>query len=214
MGILGKLFATPIEVYEGLLDVYKKAGLDAELLPKDSPETIEGSPSIKVTGRDVELVQIKSPTRGIMQKGGGTSIGTPGLTRSKKTTWPKLRFHHIVRGLEGQRPEDVKAKLKASTKGLVRKKVLDVTWEGGRLAEALKADGDLKKELIDQGATDIEVTPDEKNDCIRVEYKAKVKNIVEKKGMFIKKTKTRFEDLPSIEVFNICDRIVGHVKAV
>ena len=214
MGILGKLFATPIEAYEGLLDVYKKAGLDVELLPKDSPETIEGSPSIKITGRDVELVQIKFPTRGIVQKGGGTSIGPPVLSRSKTTTWPKLRFHHIIRGLEGRKLEDVKAKLNASTKGLVRKKVVDVTWEGGRLAEALKADGDLKKELIDQGAADVKVTPDEKNDCIRVEYNAKVKNIIEKKGMIVKKTKTRFEDLPSIEVFNICDRIVGHVKAV
>jgi hypothetical protein len=213
LGILGKLFATPIEVYEGLLDVYTKAGLEAKLLTKDSPETIEGSPSIKVTGRDVELVQIKSPTRGITQKGEGLSLGGP-LERSKTITYPTFRFHHIIRGLKGRRPEDVKVKLKASTKGLIRKEVVDVTWDGGRLAEALKADVDLKKELIDQGATDIEVTLDEKNDCVRVEYRAKVKNIVEKKGMFVKRTKTRFEDLPSIKVFNICDRIINHVKAV
>lgn len=212
MSFLGRLVGTPIELYQGMVDVYTTGGLNVQLLPKDSPEAFDGGPTIKVTGRNVELVTIRFKS-GSMNKGRGLEIG-PSISGGKELSKPKFDFHHIVRGLAGKSPDDLKAELKASTKGLIRKEVVDVTWEGGRLAAALAADTDLKRRLMEHQASEINVSADEKNNCIRIEYPAKVKDVVEKKGFIVKETTTRFEELPPMGVFEICDSIAAKAKSL
>jgi len=210
MSFLGKLFSTPIELYQGMVDVYSTGGLKVQLLQKGDPEAFDGGPAIKVLGRNIEFVTIRFKS-GAMNKGGGMEI-SPTATMSKKSSKPKFGFTHIVKGLAGKRADDLLAELRASTKGLISKEVVDVTWQGGRLAATLEADADLKRRLIGQQASGVSVAADEKSDCIRIEYDAHVKDVVEKKGFIVKETVTRFEELPPMEVFEICDQIAQKIK--
>ena len=210
MSLLGKLFSAPPEVYQALLNVYAAGGLSAQLLQKDDPAAYEHTLTIKVAGRYVELVTIH-PKSGV-SKGGGMSVG-PSISKSSSSMKPKFSFYHIVRGLAGRNPADLKAELKPVTKGLISKQTVDLSWEGGRLAATLNSDSELKKQLLQQQASEVSVSADEKNDSVRIEYVAKVKDIVETKGFIVKETTTRFEELPPMGVFEICDKIAGYTKS-
>jgi hypothetical protein len=210
MGILGGLLAVPDSVYQQMVDTYRGAGVSAEFLPKGNQETVEGTPCIKIVGQDINLVMIRA--RG-MQKGGGFSIG-PSISSSKQTTWPKFHFDHLVRGIRGRNPSDLAAELRATTKGLIQKKVVDLKWEGGRLAGVLNSDAGLRDELLRNQVEEVKTETLEKIDCVRIEYTAKVKNIVEIKGVIVKTADTRFENLPPIEIFRICNTIARHTTSV
>ena len=211
MSFLGKLFSAPIEVYQALLNVYVAGGLNVQLLQKDDPGAFGHEHTIKIAGRNVELVTIH-PKSGV-QKGGGASIG-PSFSKSSQAMKPKFSFNHIVVGLAGKNPADLKVELKPVTKGFLSKETVDLSWEGGRLAATLNADPELKRKLLEEQASEVSVSADEKNNAIQIEYVAKVKDIVETKGFVVKQTTTRFEELPPMGVFEICDKIAGYAKSV
>jgi NAD+--asparagine ADP-ribosyltransferase len=49
----------PIEVLEPLLKQYQNAGVSANLILKESEETVGKTPAIKVDGKQFDLVQTK-----------------------------------------------------------------------------------------------------------------------------------------------------------
>jgi len=211
LGLLERV-PIPIEVLESLLDQYQNAGVDAELLPKDSKEAIAGKPCIKVEGKQFDLVYVTFASGMIHSaKGGFFEPGT--IKVDKKTSWPVLRFHHIIKGLEDRSEEDVKTELRAEKKGLLKKKLVDVSWEGA-LSEKLNSDSDLKRRLLESETDNMKIEPDKKNDCIEITLEKKIALTAETKGVFFGKTKMRAEDLPSMEVFDIVNKIAGYVKSV
>ena len=136
------MFGIPTEVFRDLLKHYQNAGLNAVLLEKDSPETIEKETAVKIGGRKFDLVILKFAGGSL---GAGTGGGF-GPTVSKKVTKSpmKLGFHHVVKGMGKRSENDLKAELKAKKEGFISKKLVDITWEGGKLADLLNGDAELR----------------------------------------------------------------------
>jgi hypothetical protein len=97
-------------------------------------------------------------------------------------------------------------KLKAETKPVkVRKEVVDIMWEGGELAQTLNSDANLRdtlhhmkeRHLYGQCLT---IKPDRELQCVR---------IVPKRGYYSPKAA-----FPSIEAFQVCDRIAQHIRSI
>ena len=65
-------------------------------------------------------------------------------------------------GIENQ----IRARMKIQTKGLIRRTVVDFKWVGGELADELNRDDALKEQLLQQLKTDVrdsvEISPDKK----------------------------------------------------
>ena len=206
------LFGVPIEVLQSLLTHYQNAGLDAQLLPKESKETVEGKPCIMVKGKHFNLVQVTF-ARGTIGSSRGGFFG-PVIKQEKRTSYPVLNFNYIIKDVGRKNEKDLVAKLKAKKEGLIKKKLLDVYWEGGALARKLNLDGRLKDRILKAGTDNLEVKPEIKHDFIKITHQKKIALIAETKGVILGKTKMRAEELPPVETLNIIDEIVSHVKSL
>lgn len=206
------MFGIPKEVFRDLLKHYQRAGINAVLIQKDSPDTIDKKTAIKIGGRKFDLVTLKF-AGGSMAGGKGGGFG-PTISKKVTKTHPKLRFHHIVKGMGTMSESDLKAEAKEKKEGFISKKLVDVRWEGGKLAGLLNNDAELKKMIMRTGSSSLKVEPDRKNDCLRIIHEKKIAMVVESGGAFVKKTETRAENFPPIETLGIVDRIAEHVKSI
>ncbi len=195
--------------YDDLLQHYQDGGLDAELLEKDSPETIGKKRAVKIGGRDFDLV-IPRFFRGVSRSSHEAELFA--ITKSKSKGMQVIRFHHIVRGLGGRNEGDLNAKAKPKWKGLRKKEILDVHWEGGRLASALNGDADLKTMILKNRTAPLKVRADPKNDVLRIIHEKKIFLIVEQSGF--RKAKKRAVGFPPVEALDAIDRIAQHAQAV
>lgn len=206
------MFGIPKEVFRDLLAHYQNAGINAVLLEKDNPETVDKETAIKINGRNFDLVILKF-AKGSMAVGRGGGFG-PSISKKVTKTHPTLQFHHIIKSMGNRREDDLKVEMKEKQKGFISKKLVDIEWKGGKLAGLLNGDADLKNMILATGTTSLKVEPDRKNDCVRVIHQKGIDLIVEGGGVFIKKTETRAENFPSIETLDIIDRMAEHVKSV
>ena len=206
------MFGIPKEVFADLVKHYQSAGVDAELLDKKSPETIAGETAVKVDGKNFDLVILKF-ARGSIGGGKGGGFG-PTISKKVTKTHPVIRFHHVIKGLGGKSEKDLKTEMKEKKKGFISKELVDVSWEGGKLAKMLNEDKDLKATILRTKTGSLKVEPDRKNNCLRIIHQKKIDLIVESGGIFKKKTETRAENFPTIETLNIIDRIAEHAKSI
>jgi len=206
------MFGIPEEVFRDLVKHYQNAGVNAVLLEKDSPETIEKEKAIKIDGRRFNLVILKFASGSIgAGRGGGFE---PTISKKVTKTHPNLRFHHVVKGMGKRSESDLKAEVKEKKEGFISKKLVDINWEGGKLASLLNSDAELKNMIMRTGSSSLKVEPDKKNDCVRIIHEKGIDVIVESGGVFIKKTETRAENFPPVETLDIIDRITEHVKSI
>ena len=138
----------------------------------------------------------------------------PTISKSTKKTWSGMAFHHIMKGLEGASQDDLDAKMKAQKKGLVSKKLVDVHWEGGKLAGLLNGDAELKTRILETGTDKLAVKADAKNDCVRVILRKKIRWTTISKGIVVKTTKTTVDNFPPILTLDIVDAIADHVRSI
>ena len=118
----------PQEVFRDLLAYYQKAGLNAELLETDRPETIPGEKAIKINSRKFDLVILKF-AGGSIGAGRGFSIG-PTISKQVTKMGPtNINFHYIVKGLGKRNENDLEAEVKEKKEGLISKKLVDIKWE-------------------------------------------------------------------------------------
>jgi hypothetical protein len=203
----------PKEVFRDLLAHYQKAGLSAELLEPDSSETIRGEKAIKISGRKFDLVILKFAS-GSIGAGRGFSIG-PSISKQVTKMGPtNINFHYIVKGIGKRNENDLEAEAKEKKEGLISKKLVDIRWEGGRLAGLLNSDSELKNIIIKSGVAPLKVEADRKNDCIRIINEKGIRITIESSGIILKKTETRAENLPPIETLDVIDKIADHVKSI
>jgi len=78
------------------------------------------------------------------------------------------------------------------------KKILDVTWEGGKLAEDLNADSSLNEAIVNQSVNDAIIFVDPTDNGIRI----------------YGKWKNSFDFGITKELFEIYNKIAGHIKKI
>ncbi len=111
----------------------------------------------------------------------------------------RFQTHFIVRKDSGNNPIDYTARTILSTEGhFSSKKVKGVTWEGGKLAKNLTDDSALSEMIKKQSVKDATIFVDPTENAIRI----------------YSKWKNDFEFGITKELFEICDKIAGHIKSL
>jgi len=113
-------------------------------------------------------------------------------------TQDRFQAHFIVRKVSGNNVLDYTARTILSTEGhFGSKKVKNVTWNGGKLAKTLNDDSALNQMIQKQSVKDATIFVDPTDDVIRI----------------YGKWKNNFEFGITKELFEIYDKIAGHVKS-
>jgi len=152
----GKL--TGAEAVEDMCNYLKGIGVNARVLPKDSPEVIpldkvlgftSGNPplgTIKIEGKNIELVEIYRRTSG---KSSGMKLSVGGIGIGVSSSDDENVFERYIVRTDTGLGKELKAELKPIEKGLVNKEVVGYEWKGGKLAKALGDDSSLLKMISD-----------------------------------------------------------------
>ncbi len=111
----------------------------------------------------------------------------------------RFQAHFIVRKDSGNNTLDYTARTILSTEGhFGSKKIKNVTWNGGKLAKNLNDDSALQKLIEKQSVKDATIFVDPTEDVVRI----------------YGKWKNNFEFGITKELFEIYDKIAGHVKSL
>jgi hypothetical protein len=165
---IGKKFAG----LEALCRYYQELGIDASILPDDSPEAVQRGflvqdlGYIKIGERNFNLVTVRMKS----SRGYGCAMGPIPIPLAWKEK-TRFQYHHIVRPSHVDEVAS-KAKLKKKKKGLFSKEIVAVTWKGGSLATTLNADPEIERALLNFLTTedDLSINPDKKNNVVRIVF--------------------------------------------
>ena len=114
-------------------------------------------------------------------------------------TQDRFQAHYIVRKNNITNVLDYTTRTTLSTTGhFGSKKVADVEWQGGKISEALNSDTSLKEMIVNQTPDDAVISVEPTNQGIRI----------------YGKWKNGFEFGVSKELFEIYDKIAGHIKNI
>lgn len=111
----------------------------------------------------------------------------------------RFQAHFIVRRNAGNDSSDFIAKTVIKTTGRFgNKKVVSISWDGGKLAEALNADSALNESIAKQSLKDASIFVEPTETGIRIHNK----------------WKNHLDFDISKEMFEIYDKIAGHIKSL
>ena len=114
-------------------------------------------------------------------------------------TQDRFQAHYIVRVKNVSNVLDYTTRTTLSTTGhFGSKKVTDVEWQGGKISGILNSDSSLKEMIVNQNPDDAVISVEPTNQGVRI----------------YGKWKNSFEFGVSKELFNIYDKIAGHVKSI
>ncbi len=114
-------------------------------------------------------------------------------------TQDRYQAHYIVRVKNIENVLDYTARSKLSTTGhFGSKKITDVNWNGGKISNVLDSDTSLKELILQQSPNDAIISIEPTNEGVRI----------------YGKWKNGFELGISKELFEIYDKIAGHVKNI
>jgi len=114
-------------------------------------------------------------------------------------TQDRFQAHYIVRKNNITNVLDYTTRTTLSTTGhFGSKKVTDVEWQGGKISEALNSDTSLKEMIVNQTPDDAVISVEPTNQGIRI----------------YGKWKNGFEFGVSKELFEIYNKIAGHIKSI
>ena len=114
-------------------------------------------------------------------------------------TQDRFQAHYIVRKNNITNVLDYTTRTTLSTTGhFGSKKVTDVEWQGGKISEALNSDTSLKEMIVNQTPDDAVISVEPTNQGVRI----------------YGKWKNGFEFGVSKELFEIYNKISGHIKSI
>ena len=109
----------------------------------------------------------------------------------------RFQAHFVVQQNSGEKVIDFTARTRLKTTGhFGSKKIIGVTWEGGKLAEDLNADSSLNEMIANQSVNDATIFVDPTDNGIRI----------------YGKWKDSYNFGITKELFNAYDNIAGHIK--
>ena len=111
----------------------------------------------------------------------------------------RFQAHYIVRVKNIGNALDYTARTTLSTTGhFGSKKVTDIEWNGGKISDTLNSDISLKEMIVKQTPNDAIISIEPTNEGVRI----------------YGKWKNSFEFGVSKELFEIYDKIAGHIKNI
>ena len=114
-------------------------------------------------------------------------------------TQDRFQAHYIVRKNNITNVLDYTTRTTLSTTGhFGSKKVTDIKWQGGKISDILNSDTSLKEMIVNQTPDDAVISVEPTNQGVRI----------------YGKWKNGFEFGVSKELFDIYDKIAGHVKSI
>jgi hypothetical protein len=114
-------------------------------------------------------------------------------------TQDRFQAHYVVRVKGIENVLDYTARTTLSTTGhFGSKKVTDIEWQGGRISDMLNSDTLLKEMIVKQTPNDAVISIEPTNQGVRI----------------YGKWKNGFEFGVSKELFEIYDKIAGHIKNI
>ena len=114
-------------------------------------------------------------------------------------TQDRFQAHYIVRKNNISNVLDYTTRTTLSTTGYFgSKKVTDIEWQGGKISEALNSDTTLKEMIVNQTPDNAVISVEPTNQGVRI----------------YGKWKNGFDFGVSKELFEIYDKIAGHVKNI
>ena len=114
-------------------------------------------------------------------------------------TQDRFQAHYIVRKNKITNVLDYTTRTTLSTIGhFGSKKVTDVEWQGGKISDALNSDTSLKEMIVNQTPDDAVISVEPTNQGVRI----------------YGKWKNGFEFGVSKELFEIYNKIAGHIKSI
>ena len=114
-------------------------------------------------------------------------------------TQDRFQAHYIVRVKNVSNVLDYTTRTTLSTTGhFGSKKVTDVEWQGGKISGILNSDSSLKEMIVNQNPDDAVISVEPTNQGVRI----------------YGKWKNSCEFGVSKELFDIYDKIAGHVKSI
>ena len=193
----------------GLTEHLRQIGLDATLLPTESPETV--GPTWKkgplASGRSLGCIRIRNRNLHLVQIEGQEDYDAGRLT---------YLYHYIVRADVEGLEHAIKTEIKPITKGFLNKKTIDFKWEGDGLARRLNLDSQLRNLLLKNGLDHlptIGVAADKVNKCVRITRTPIPKwstGPLKRTGATVLLAVER--KFPTREEFEAYDRIAHHVS--
>ena len=111
----------------------------------------------------------------------------------------RFQAHYIVRVKDVENVLDYTARTTLSTIGhFGSKKITDIEWQGGKISDTLNSDTSLKEMIVKQTPNDAVISIEPTNEGVRI----------------YGKWKNSFEFGVSKELFEIYDKIAGHIKNI
>jgi len=111
----------------------------------------------------------------------------------------RFQAHFIVQQNSGEKVIDFTARTRLKTTGhFGSKKIIGVTWEGGKLAEDLNADSSLNEMIANQSVNDAIIFVDPTDNGIRI----------------YGKWKNSYDFSITKELFDIYNNIAGYIKKI
>jgi len=111
----------------------------------------------------------------------------------------RFQAHFIVQQNSGEKVIDFTARTRLTTTGhFGSKKIIGVTWEGGKLAEDLNTDSSLNEMIANQSVNDATIFVDPTDNGIRI----------------YGKWKNSYDFSITKELFDIYNNIAGYIKKI
>jgi hypothetical protein len=218
MGVLDKIKDAVSEtgLTEELCAHLNSCGVPAKVVDVKGPEAVHHSTTlgmgtvplgcVKVEGKNIECVEMY---RFFQQNQGGVKIGGVGLSKPGSILY---KYQFVSRVDVGEREKDINAHIEYQTKGLVKKELVDFNWQGGRLAQDLNVDAELKELLERSGIPPLVIHANKKDGYVAISEGQAIGGWMrsEKGGMF--DLTIGKHNFPSQQAFALYDKIMSHIR--
>lgn len=202
----------PVELYQALHTHFEKAGVASDLLSQGNHETPDGEMGLGLKDRVIDFVQVGLPSPvdvppEVERMMADVAKYSPeGRTTQKGASGrEEFMFKFFLKGNLTRGSAEISTELKGKKKGIISRKLIDVSWSGG-LSKDLAPNKALKDQLLTSGVDNLII------EAIPMAYYVKIAHI--HKVRYVRRQhKVSYEELPSLQKFNTIEMIAQHIRS-
>lgn len=198
----------PIELYQALHAQLHQAGVSSDLLSRGNNETPDGEMGLRLKGRAVDIVQVglEVPVPPEVERiiADVDDAFPTGRGRKPSSGIDERMFNFFLKGNLTRSPAEIDTSLKGKKKGIISRKLVDVSWSGG-LSNDLTPNRALKDQLLTSVIDNLTIQAVPRDNCVKIAHFHKVRYT--RRG-----DKLSYEELPSMKKINTIEMIAQHIR--